>query len=347
MARVTAVARLLVLLVKREVRGIGSVGTNNLFLLGLFLISGSTSRRAFLNTLPFQWLLIVPLLVAMSFEAQDRIPEVRRLLWPLGAAESAAIRLISLLLNPGFWLLGTVMSLWGGLAAGAFYVGMAVVVQSSTLLLRAGSRSGWSVQPQLWIPRFPGALGGIVQVELRGILRTLDVYAALLVCLVGIFYRLFAKAPQPDAFPVVAMVVALALSTYAQRSFGLDRDGTLVRYRLLPLRGWRLLMAKDAAYLLVVGLLVLPLGLVPGMTVALLAIAIGRYPALRQSVPQRTWRFTGGDLRFGMAQIVIGVLAGIASTRLSGWVIVVAAAPYAASVWMGGRWLDSSHRPPV
>jgi hypothetical protein len=346
LARVAAVARLLALLAKREVRGIRSVGTNNLFLLGLFLISGSTARRAFLNTLPFQWMLIMPLLVAMSVEAQDRIPEVRRLLWPLGAAEKAAVRLMSLALNPGFWLLGTVMSLWGGLAAGMFYAGMAVVVQSGTLWLRVGSRAGWSVQPLRWIPRFPGALGGIVQVELRGILRTLDVYAALLVCLAGTCYRGLARAPQTDAFPVVAIVVALALSTYAQRSFGLDRAGTVVRYRLLPLRGWRLLLAKDAAYLVVVLLLVLPLGVVPGMTVALVAVTIGRHPALRQSAPQRAWRFTGGDLRFGLAQIMVGALAGIASIRLGAWVIAVAGVAYGASVWMGGRWLDSGHRPP-
>jgi hypothetical protein len=340
-ARLLSVLRLLALLTKRDLKGIASVGLNNLVFCAVFLVQGSVPQRIFLALLPVQILLLVPLLFAMSADALSRIPRERMSLWPLSGMQRFGIGTASLALSPAFWLFSTAIFLMGGLTWGLCFlmlaVGIQVLVWFAFLLLRG--------QPQKvmgWVPRFPGQLGGIVQVELRHILTTLDFYAALMLCITGSCYRFFANVPQVEAYPILALLIGVSLSTYAQRTFALDGAGGRVRYRLLPLRGWQLLAAKDAAYLLVGGLLVLPLGLLPGMTFHFLALAVGRYPALRLGVPQRAWRFMSGDVRFGVVQILLGVIAGLGCARVSSLFLVAAVGVYAVSVSVGGRWWEAS-----
>jgi len=73
----------------------------------------------------------------------------------------------------------------------------------------------------------------------------------------------------------MTVLVVVALSSYAQCLFGLDGAGGWSRYRLLPLRGWQILAAKDAAFLLVTAVLVAPLAPLAGMGAALVALAMG------------------------------------------------------------------------
>ena len=54
------------------------------------------------------------------------------------------------------------------------------------------------------------------------------------------------------------------MSSYAQCLFGLDGEGGRSRYRLLPVRGWQLLLAKDAAFLIVLLPLTLTVAILPG-----------------------------------------------------------------------------------
>ena len=49
--------------------------------------------------------------------------------------------------------------------------------------------------------------------------------------------------------PVLSILIALALITYAQSLFGVDFGSGMTLYRLLPLRGWEILLAKDLAFL--------------------------------------------------------------------------------------------------
>ena len=65
------------------------------------------------------------------------------------------------------------------------------------------------------------------------------------------------------------------------------------------------------------------------------AIAVGRYPSLRQRANQRRWRFVGGDPRFGVAQVLLGGLAGIGAARTGLWVLAVAFAFYVVSIFWG------------
>jgi hypothetical protein len=101
------------------------------------------------------------------------------------------------------------------------------------------------------IPQFPGRLGGLVRKNMREILSLLDPYAALLMSIGGGAYRLFGAHPDPEAFAIIGLLVALTMSTYAQSLFGLElgSGSGMTRYRLLPLGGWEILLAKDIAFL--------------------------------------------------------------------------------------------------
>ena len=61
------------------------------------------------------------------------------------------------------------------------------------------------------------------------------------------------------------------------------------------------------------------LSLRTGVAVGLVAIAVGRYPSLTQRANQRRWRFVGGDLRFGLAQLLLSGAAGIGAARAGLW----------------------------
>src|SRR5207253_9113075 len=127
------------------------------------------------------------------------------------------------------------------------------------------------------VPRFPGRWGGLVSKDLRQLLRVLDFYLALLLSLSGMAYRIFGRQAEPAAFPILAIMVVLALSTYAQCLFGLDWPDGWDRYRLYPLRGRHLLLAKDGAFLLPAMVLVAGLDPLAGFAAALAALAIGHH----------------------------------------------------------------------
>jgi hypothetical protein len=119
----------------------------------------------------------------------------------------------------------------------------------------------------------------------------------------------------------------------------------MTRYRLLPLRGWQILIAKDAAFLGILTALTAPLDLAAGLTFGFTAVAIGRYPSLRRRsltrlVPQPRWRFTSGELWFGVPQIIVGTALSFAEARIGPWFLSISAALYLISLWAGGWYWD-------
>jgi hypothetical protein len=96
------------------------------------------------------------------------------------------------------------------------------------------------------IPAPPGAIGSIMRLQWREMLRTLDPYLAFILMACTEFYRLSGKPLDPAAPRILALLVALALSTETQVLFGIDGQGA-ERYRHFPIRGWQILLAKDLA----------------------------------------------------------------------------------------------------
>jgi hypothetical protein len=137
-------------------------------------------------------------------------------------------------------------------------------------------------------------------------------------------------------------MVVLALSTYGQCLFGLDWPQGWNRYRLLPLGGWQILLAKDLAFVLLAALLTVALDPVAGFASALAALAIGHHASVLTPVPQKRWRFTGGTLwPTGVLQAVALFGVGIGARR-EGWIYLVPTLlAWIGSVWLYGRKLDA------
>jgi hypothetical protein len=178
-----------------------------------------------------------------------------------------------------------------------------------------------------------------VRKNLRETLSTLDFWCSALAGGACLGYRAAGLLPA-DALLPMTILAMLALSTCSQTLFGLDGDGGLTRYRLLPVRGWQILAAKDVPFLLAA--LVVTVGLAPasGAAAALAALAIGHHSSVTHHSDQVRWRFSSG-VSFGASLFQIIVMtAAAALVRTLAPLLAVCAAAYVWSVWWYGRVLE-------
>lgn len=333
MARTAAILKALWGALRRDQASILAIVGNNFFWATALLLEEAGT---------FIYLLIgLILLFPLSTDPLRKIPASRLASWPLTGGERAVLRLASPWINPMTWLLaaGAVFvargkvsfGLWGAVAG--LIAGLIVV---SALPWRA-ARGGWSA---VWraIPRFPGPTEHLVRKNMREMLSTLDFYCALLLSLSALAFRLWGKLPAAALLPM-GVLGAVALSSYAQCLFGLDGESGLERYRLLPLRGWRVLAAKDAAYLALAIPLALPLAPIAGAAAAMMALAVGHNATVRRQKAQTRWRFSAGaPLAEGLTQVVLIGMAA-ASTDYSLWFLPVCAGVWLGSMaWYGREW---------
>ncbi|MCP5114597.1 MAG: hypothetical protein GY953_27530, partial [bacterium] len=154
-------------------------------------------------------------------------------------------------------------------------------------------------------------------------------------------YRFASAEPEPKALLMLSMMVVLALSSYAQCLFGLDGETELTRYRLMPLRGWEILVAKDIALLVVVLILTTPLAPLAGLAAASAALAMGYWTSIRKPVPQLKWRFcSGSSLLLGILQTGAVLFAGCATFLTAPWIALISLAAYGISLIAAGREFD-------
>ncbi|UWZ85550.1 hypothetical protein [Occallatibacter riparius] len=336
MARFLALGVLLKKLMLKELSSFSSVRFNNLLFCIVFIMfaKGGTPKVAFWSTLFFQIVLLAPLLVTFSVDTQHRLPPERVATWPLTGTQTLLLSSVSFAFNPLFIVLFLGYLFWMGLAAGLFFLLLGLIVHGAVY---AVGRLPFKIRTpaHLSISRTPLKVSGIAQATWREMLGTLDFWAALLIAVSGTLYRLFGSAPEPEAFPMLSLFVGIAMSTIGQRMLRLDEGRALLRYRLLPIAGWKLLVTQDMTFLIPLAIMVSLLSLRTGVAFGLVAIAVGRYPSLRQRSGQRRWRFVGGDPRFGVAQVFLGGLAGIGAARAGLWVVLVAFAIYVISIFCG------------
>lgn len=336
MAQILALLFLLKKLALKELSSVSSVGFNNFLFWILFIVTAANERpkAAFWSTLLFQIVLLAPLVVTVSVDTQHRLPPERVATWPLTGTQRLLLSSVSFAFNPLFIVLFLGYLFWMGLAAGVFFLLLALIVHGAVY---AVGRLPFELRTPagLNISRAPVRVSGIAQemwLELQG---TLDFWVALLIAVGGTLYRLFGRAPESEAFTVLSLLVGIAMSTIAQRMLCLDEGRALLRYRLLPIAGWKLLVTQDMTFLIPLAVMVSLLSLRTGVAFGLVAIAVGRYPSLRQRANQRRWRFVGGDPRFGVAQVLLGGLAGIGAARTGLWVLAVAFSIYLVSIFWG------------
>jgi hypothetical protein len=308
---------------------VNSFKANNLLFLGLL---GGSAEALFV-------LLGFLLLFPLSSDPLGKIPSARLALWPLSGWQRLDLRLASLALSPVAWigLLILLKTRRAGMAAA--FCGLALAMQCALAVGRYIVKRDPHWDLLGGIPQFPGRLGGLVRKNLREMLSVLDPYAAALLSIGGGVYRMFGAHPDPAAFSIVGLLVALAMSTSAQCLFGLDLDSGVTRYHLLPLRGWEILLAKDIAFLSILFVLLLPLDPWPGMTFGLVALAFGHHSSVLLELPQSRWRFASGSLPFGALQTAVGIAFGFVEHQRGAVVLALAAMGYLASVfYYGRRW---------
>jgi hypothetical protein len=327
MARTAAILRALGRALRRDQKSIESIAGNNFFWVTLLLLQEAGT---------FMYLLLgLILLFPLSTDPLRKVPASRLASWPLEGRERWFLRIASPWVNPMSWLLavgaafvarGKVsLGLWGAVAG---LIAAAFVVSAIPWRSRGGA---WRA-----IPQFPGPLNHLIRKNLREMLATLDFYCALALSLITLAFRVWAKLPQEAMLPMTALM-AIALSSYAQCLFGLDGDSGMERYRLMPLRGWQVLAAKDAAYLVLAIPLALTLSPLAGAAAALVALAVGHSATVKRQKPQARWRFSAGaPLPEGLAQAaLIAVAASAVMSSL--WFAPVCVAAWAGSLWWFGR----------
>ncbi len=325
MARVVAVLGALWRAQRRDQKSFETVATNNFFIVTVFLLQKAGT---------FIYLILgLVLLFPLSTDPLRKIPRSRLALWPLQSGERRILRVISPWVNPVTWAIAGLavwmargkvsLGLWG-LAAGIIIVGFAIseIPSPAHGMLRR-------------VPQFPTVVNQLVRKNLREMFATLDFYCALVLSASALLYRLFGPPLPREALMPLTVLVILALSSYAQCLFGLDGSGGLGRYRLLPLEGWQILAAKDAAFLLVSIPLTLPLAPVRGLSAALVALALGHGPSVDDYRPQTRWRFSGGaSVMYGFVQAALMAMSAFNDQRL---VLPAAVAAWSISLWYYGR----------
>jgi hypothetical protein len=329
MARSLAILRALGLAYRRDWTAFQSLAGNNFFLITAVLLRQAGA---------FVYLVMgLVVLFPLSTDPLRKIPPSRLALWPLERRERWILRLASPWINPLTWGLAA-LAVWG--AGRAMTVGLWAAIAGLAAAAFLISAVPMPAGAGMWrrMPQFPGPLNQLVRKNLREILATLDFYCALILSLAVLAYRVFGPTLPREAFPAMTVLVVGAMSSYAQCLFGLDGEGGLSRYRLLPVRGWQLLLAKDAAFLALVIPLTLPLAVLPGIGAALVTLAVGHSPAVEHARPQTRWRFsTGGALGNGAVQLVALAMTASAIFSTSTWFLAPALAAWALSVWWYGR----------
>ena len=183
MAQILALLFLLKKLMFKELSSFSSVRFNNFLFSILFIMSAGLESRApkaaFWSTLFFQIVLLAPLLVTFSVDTQHRLPPERVATWPLTRTQRLLLSSVSFALNPLFIVLFFGYLFWMGLAAGLFFVLLALIVHGT---VHAVGRLPFELKTPagLNISRTPLKVGGIAQEMWRELQGTLDFWTALL-----------------------------------------------------------------------------------------------------------------------------------------------------------------------
>jgi hypothetical protein len=331
MARVQAILAALWTATRRNRKSLTSFSGNNLSCLGFALFFLQDPQALVFSLVIIGLVLFFP----MSSDPLRAIPPDRLALWPLTNSERRLLRILSPWLNPLTWLL-VILLIWKKVSIGlwALVMGLfAIGFVAPSLPL-----SRMSVWRRL--PNFFGPLNQLVRNHLRQTLSTLDFYAGLMVAVPALFFRARGLLP-PEALLPMTLVIILTISTNAQSLFGLDGEGGLTRYRLLPIAGWRILVAKDVAFLSIALLLTAPLSPLGGLAAALMALTTGHHVSVTRHREQTRWRFqTGASFGGSLGQIILMILAATGTAYAGPLMFAPCVAAYVWSTWWFGRALE-------
>lgn len=275
----------------------------------------------------------LPMLVNMALNAR---PEDERLeLLPLEPYERRGLRFLSQAGDPLTWVPLALIFI-GGRRALSVTIGIAAL-----LFLVRSLAAHLPRRPAL--PAFAHPLAALMPASMWQFARTLDFHAALLLAAIGLHHRL--GGAQPSALLAAGLLITLAFSTPTQALLDLDGPGGMERLRMLPLRGWQVLLAKDLSWLLLLLPLVLPLAPAPAIAGALALLASGHLPSVRSAAPQPSGSFvSGANLFHSLVQLTALALAGALTHTFGAWMMLPFALAAAVTLGWAGRELEESPR---
>lgn len=338
MARLLPLIRALALAQLRQLRSLESALSNNFVVFALLLLGLQPKGSPFLPAL-----VAVLLFIPLCAGPLRALPKERFQLLPLSFGDVLALRSAALLLAPPVWIAGALLLL-GGPGARATAELVLIAALFLNLAFALGERLLLKLpaaDPFRWIPDFPGSLGGLVRKDLRELLLRLDAWLALTLAVIGSLLRWGpARLPAEAGFGC-ALLVVLALSTCSQDLFADEGRAGLERRRLLPIRGWRLLLAKDLAFLGLILLLTLPLAPLAALGAGMAALVVGHHASVTREAPQAKWRFASSTSNgLGVLQVLALFIAGFLCQRASALWLLPLAGALTASLAYSGRGLE-------
>jgi hypothetical protein len=236
--------------------------------------------------------------------------------WVSGAADGSA-------LVRGLLLLG----LAAGLSCALAMFSLRRVMLHPPGSLRTKNGAGRAIGN---LGNLPAETGAMVIKELRYLTRTLDHLMGVGMGLIALVWILIRPEHLVYVLSLGAMNIVVNESAIPLNTFGLDGSGA-DRYRLLPLSGRQVMLTKNLAYFIIVGIHLAPLfigGLVLGEAllvactmlatgaVCLLTAIGGNFTSVRSPAPRAFYNFdskeqTGGGLALGLAILVWVVPTGV------------------------------------
>jgi hypothetical protein len=327
---------------RRRLGTFSALKVNNFFLvIALIVYSASQSGVEPTSVYPFLWFLFFVLLFPLSSDPLDQVPRSRLGLWPITTRERIVLRLASFALSPILWLIVAMIFMRRirptlAISFIALAVAVQVIATTGRAVIRiAPTRTAWKL-----IPPFPP----LIRSSLRQMLTSLDIYLALVLSASSVAYRLLAAKPDPAAFPILAILIALAAGSYAQCLFGRDLESSaMTRYRVLPMRGRTILFAKGVAFLLITFLFTAPVHAAAGLTYGFAALAFGHHASIIHSAPLRPWRFSGSRVYISVVQGVFAIMLAFAAAERGLAYLAASAALYVVSLFAYGWLWDRRH----
>ena len=328
--RARTILSALITAVRRDLKSVGSFSGNNLFVAGMAsLFLGDPG--AFVALSSFIGLV---LFIPLSADPLRVLPPDRVDVWPLGTGELRWLRILSPWLNPVMWIVAA-LAVWQRVSMGVFVLAAAVFAMGFLLPSLPAARKGmWRRMPTFSRP----VESSDPQESARDAFDSRFLVQRGSKCfLSGLSLR---GDPAAEALLPMTILVMLAISTYSQTLFGLDGDGGMTRYRLLPVPGWQILAAKDVPFLLVSVLMTMPLA--PARRPRRRAHRSRHWPSRisdRHSHQMR-WRFSSG-VSFGASIIQVVVMsATAAAVHTIPLLVFLCAGVYAWSTWWYGRIME-------
>lgn len=214
------------------------------------------------------------------------------------------------------------------------------------LTIAAGSAAMWSFKSSLLSVThaggrkillsslvLPGRLGGLIVKDFSYFRRLLDTYLGLAAAMLASLYLVVASDPSTGVFWSLIVIVFLANAAVPFNSFGLDNRSGLDRYALLPLNGIAILLSKNLAYLMIIGVQLFPIlvlagwrlgvsasviGLLEAAALATSYLAWGNWMSVNNPLKMQFYRFanSGAALVDEMGGMIFGSLPGIAMIYL-------------------------------